>query len=674
MNSKEVISKEMEQHTPPDKMHADQPLIELIRFDRKTKMFIGICSFLFVFFVTFKLHNSSVGYWNSQMPGGHGDRIGIVAGDPLPIRSDEWLVTTPFTLSQEKNHYPVTNESLGYGKIPLIMGLPAYHLLSMIKPSLWGYYFLDNERAFAWQWNFKIFPFLIAVFLFLMLFTRNNFMVSVVGSCWLFLSSSIQWWSINTEIFTYGLLTITALLYILYSNKTKLIILNGVVFILAAYSFAMILYPPYQIPFAYFLMALLAGYILSRKDLKQIWLNKWVKLSVLAVSGLCLLLLMVYFFEECKDTIKIITNTVYPGKRSEIGGNITFLNMFHDNYSWWLTPNSFPVQWVNSCELSSYLMLWPIVVILILYSFAKTRRIDPLLMMLLLFIAVVNVWLLWGFPEWLAKLSMFSTSPGKRTLFVFGFANIVFTIIYLGRLQKPVVQNPGQQKMAIHFAIIFGAVFLINYLVNKRTTDAHFTKTQIFNATIFAAVLNWLILYFAERKIFQQLCYAVIMAFVAGNLFINPLSKGLSPIFENEIYKTVSEIEAQDPGQQWVVFGHMFAPNFLKAAGIKCYNGVQFAPRVNKLHVLDPDGSRSKIYNRYAHIMFLPFIEGKDSVDFVLQQDDYYHVKMNPCSPRFKQMGIKYIMFAYRPPEMEVRSMSFVKETFGFYIYKRNDL
>jgi len=665
---------EMEQHPPTGILHTNQPAFELIRFDKKTKMFIGICSFLFVFFVVFKLHNSSVSYWNSQMPDGSGDRKGIVVGDPLPIRSDEWLVTTPFTLSQEKNHYPVTNESLGYGKIPLVMGLPAHHLLSIIKPSLWGYYFLDNERAFAWQWNFKIFPFLIVAFLFLMLFTRNNFLASVVYSCWLYLSSSIQWWSINTEIFTYGLATIIAFLYILYSNKTRLIIINGVVLLLAAYSYAMILYPPYQIPFAYFLMALLVGFLISRKEFKNLLDKKWLKLAVLGGSGLCLILLMLYFFKECKETISVMTQTVYPGQRSEVGGDITFLSMFHDNYSWWLTSKSWPTEWSNSCELSSYVMLWPIVVILLLYSFARTRKFDPMMMVLLLFIGVMYVWLIWGFPEWLAKLTMFKTSPSKRTMYIFGFANVVFTMLYVGRIQKPVVQNPGQQKMAIHFALILGAVLLINYLVNKRTTDAYFTKPQIFNASVFIAVLNWLILYFAERKIFQQLFYAVILLFVAGNLFINPLSKGLSPIIDNEIYKTVSQIEAEDPHQGWIVFGHMFAPNYLKAAGIKCYNGVQFAPRIDKLKILDPDGSRSSIYNRYAHIMALPFIEGKDSVDFVLQQNDYYHLKMNPCSPRLKQMGIKYVMFAYRPPDAEVQNMSLVREVLGFFIYKRNDL
>ena len=151
--------------------------VELIRFDKKVIIYIGACVFLFVLFVALKLHNSSISLWNATMNDGTGETRGIVAGKPLEVRSDEWLVVSSFILAQEQDTFPVTNAALGYGNTPLIMGLPTNHILSKIKPALWGYYILDKERAFSWQWNFKIAPFLIASFLLLMLFTKNNFAV-----------------------------------------------------------------------------------------------------------------------------------------------------------------------------------------------------------------------------------------------------------------------------------------------------------------------------------------------------------------------------------------------------------------------------------------------------------------------------------------------------------------
>jgi hypothetical protein len=646
---------------------------QLIRFDKKVKIYVAGCLFFYLFFVAFKWHNSSIPLWNANMSDGGNEKRGLLAGKPLDIRSDEWLVVSSFILSQEKNHFPISNEALGYGKTPLLMGLPTTHILSILKPPLWGYYFLDNERAFSWQWNFKTFPFLISSFLFLMLFTRNNFIISLFGSVWLFLSSAIQWWSINTEIFTFGFSSIISLVYILYSNKTRLIILNGLIFLLASYSFAVILYPAYQVPLAYFIFALVLGYLISTKSLKLLLNRKFIKLSVLVGSTIFLIVLLYLFYKDCKDTIQVVSNTVYPGKRNETGGDFRFLSMFRDNFSWFLNEAAFPPKWGNICELSSYLMLSPVAAILIIYSFIKTKKINPLFIPLLFFQIVIYIWLFVGFPEFLSRLTLFNTSPTTRTFFVFGFSNVVFTILYLGQFKKTVDNPSTRNKKAVIFITIFSIAFGINYFLNKQA-DRFFSIVQVFNASIFFSILNWLVMYFKERKIFQYLFVATCFSFIASNIFINPLSKGLSPYFENKIYKTVSQIKEKDPVAGWVVFGHMTAPDFLKAAGINCFNGVQFAPPLEKLHILDPNFRNNDIYNRYAHIMFFPLINGKDSIRFSLNQPDLYTIQMDPCSPRLKQIGINYFLFSYKPSEAEVRCLSPVKDIFDFYIYKRKDL
>ncbi|MES1220822.1 MAG: hypothetical protein ABUT20_35305, partial [Bacteroidota bacterium] len=464
-----------------------EPQFELIKFDKKVKVYIGVCLFLYAFFIICKWHNSSIPFWNELMNDGSGEKRGLIEGKPLSLRSDEWMIVSSFTLAQEKDKFPMTNEALGYGNTPLIMGLPVNHILSIIKPTLWGYYFLDNERAFSWQWNFKIFPFLIASFLFLMLFTKNNFNVSVFGSVWLFLSSAIQWWSINTEIFTLGFLSIVSLIYILYSNRAKLIVLNGLIFLLASYSFIMILYPAYQVPFGYFLLALLAAFIISRRDPKLMLQKKSIKIPVLSACIVILLSLLYLFFKECNETIKAVSNTVYPGQRIVTGGDFSFISLFRDNYSWFLNDTNFPAKWGNICELSSFLMLSPLAIILIFYSYLKTKKISPFFIPLLIFQAVLYIWLFRGFPESIARLTLFSTSPVPRTFFVFGFANIVFTLLYLGQFKAVPEKEGSWENKVLLFAIIFFIVFIINYLLNKQS-ERFFSIAQIFNATIIFAV------------------------------------------------------------------------------------------------------------------------------------------------------------------------------------------
>jgi hypothetical protein len=89
---------------------------------------------------------------------------------------------------------------------------------------------------------------------------------------------------------------------------------------------------------------------------------------------------------------------------------------------------------------------------------------------------------------------------------------------------------------------------------------------------------------------------------------------------------------------------------------------------------LDPSGKDNAIYNRYAHIVVDPLTDGEDSVHFTLFGADQYQVQIDPCSPRLKQMGIKYVMFNYKPPEEQTGCMLPVADTCGFFIYKRRDL
>jgi hypothetical protein len=646
---------------------------EMIRFDKKVKVYIRICAFLFIFCVAFKLHNSSIGMWNYHMNDGGSEKRGVIVGTPLPIRSDEWLVVTPFILSQKEKGFPTSNEALGYGKTPLAMGLPTTSIVSKMRPALWGYYFLDVERAFAWQWNFKIFPFLIVSFLFLLLFTRNNFAVSLFGSLWLYLSSSLQWWSINTDLFTWALLCLISLLYILYSNKTKVIIINGVLLSLAAYSYAMFLYPPYQIPLAYFSVALLIGFLITRKDLKLLLNKKWIKLAILAGTGIFLASLFYLFFTECKDTIQRMTATVYPGARNEHGGSFAFLDMFKDNFAWFYDMEKFPPIWDNICELSSWLMLSPIASILLIYSWIKTKKIDYLFIPLMAFHIMMYSWILIGYPEFLAKLTLLNNSQAPRSFFVFGFSNVVFTILYLGKFRKTAETTGFRPNMAVVGAVIFVVALILNYSVNKHA-ERWFSKQQLYNATLLYTALNWLIVYYPERKLFQFGFYIFCLAVISQNIFINPISRGFASIYENKYYQAVKEVNQKDPGQTWMAFGSMVVPDMLKAAGINCLNGVQFAPPLEKLRYLDPTGQKQDVYNRYAHIIAMPFIDGKDSVDFSLNAPDNYNIKMDPSSPRLKQMGVKYIYFTYKPGEFEVTNLVLVKEVLGAYIYKQKDL
>lgn len=669
-------SSERNAFTPDQKSNpttSDLLIFQLIRFDKKAIIFIAICLVLYILFTSLKWHNSSIGTWNEFIPDGGDPDRGIIVGKPLPIRSDEWQVYASFILAQHEKDFPLTNEALGFGKTPLTFGLPTDHVLSKIKPTFWGYYLLDIERAFSWHWNFKIFPFLIAAFLLLMLFTRNRFWLSVIGSIWLLLSSAIQWWSINTEIFTFGILSVVSFIYILYAEKPRTILLNGLILVLSAFCFAMVLYPAYQVPLAYFLLALAVGYLLKNKNyflpaLKQ---NSIIRIATLAGSFVLLLALFFLFFHETKETVDVVSNTVYPGKRNEAGGHFSFLRLFTDNFSLFMNENKFPPKWGNICELSSYLLLFPIASVVAVAGFIKSKKIDALILSLVIFQAFMLTWILVGLPEFLANVTFLKASPSFRALFVYGFANVVSAVIFLSNYKSSILKDNLLTKV-ITFLVLITISYGINYFLNKEA-DSFFTSIQVLIASFVFAALNWSMLYFYTDRNIRIAFFTILFLFLLPNIGINPLAQGLAPYYENKLYRSVSAINAKDPGTGWVVFGSYTTPNFLKAAGINCFNGVQFAPPLEKLKVFDTDGQNLNIYNRYAHIAFTSFIDSKETVQFELRQNDLYYIRMDPCSPRLVQLGLKYIMFTYPPNPVEVECLDLIEEVAGNFIYKRNE-
>jgi hypothetical protein len=79
------------------------------------------------------------------------------------------------------------------------------------------------------------------------------------------------------------------------------------------------------------------------------------------------------------------------------------------------------------------------------------------------------------------------------------------------------------------------------------------------------------------------------------------------------------------------------------------------------------------IYNRYAHIDMQTFISGNDSVNFKLTADDAFSIFIDPCSSRLQKLGVKYIVFTYKPKAAETRCLTPVDTSSIFFIYKRND-
>ena len=655
---------------------ADEQPFELIRFDKRVKWTLGSFVALFLLFVLFKWHYISLPIWNTILPDGSPPTRGLVAGTPKQIRMDDYAVGAPWILSNINNGFPEENEAIGGLKTPLLT-VPVKHPVAIFKIGYWGFSFLDVERGYAWMYDSSPFVLLVSAFLFFLLVSRNNYWLSLTGALTLLLSSgTVRWSFIPSSMIGHCCAAFVAAVYLLSARKPLKMALFALLLIWVVCSYLLMLYPPYQVPLAYLFGMVLVGYVIDNR--KNLFPPKAVGLKLLmlaAAAGLAGLVLA-SFFTDVRETLTAVTNTVYPGHRVETGGTGFIANWYSEYYSWFFSDQSFPQSWLNICELSHYLNFAPVIIPLTIALFALNRRIDWMLAAVSVFVLLMWVWIEVGFPAGLANASLMSMVPTRRAQIPMGVGGIVLLFVYLSTIIR---QNLTEVRRsvpvwanALAVALVVAFVVYTAY-VNVNDSAGLIKPYQTFLPVVFFILMNGLLIFSIPIRYRTAIFCAGLLVFLLPNLKANPLSKGLSPITENAFYKTVRQLVEADPQARWLVNGSQFITYMVTATGAKQITGVKYLPnRKNIMRVLDPEMKRDSAYNRYAHVTNQSFINGKDSVILVNQFEDGYVIAMDPCSPRMKQLNVKYQVFDHAPQPTEVRCMKSIATLGSLTIYQAN--
>ena len=657
----------------PERVDSPQPKqpFELIRFDRRVKVTLGGFVAVFVLFVLFKWHYVSLPVWNTILPDGSPPTRGLVTGTPKRIRMDDYAVAAPWILSSVNNGFSQENEGLGGLNASLLLA-PTHHIVTVFKPGHWGFLFLDTERAYAWMYDINPLMLLIGSFLFFLLITANHYWLSLLGTVTLLLSSgTVQWAFIPTALVAFCCLAFVAVIYLLLARKPVWIALYAWLLIWTVCAFALILYPPYQLPLVYLFILLLIGYLIN--NYRALGPVPAIPIKLVALVGAVGVasLVLALFYADVHETLTALTKTVYPGQRSETGGTGFMANWHSEYYSWLFDDQKHPQSWLNICELSHYLNFAPVIIPLAIALFVFNRRIDWMLAAAMLFVGVMWVWIEVGFTPGLAKASLMSMVPTRRAQIPMGVGGILLLIIYLSAIRTARVNVPTW----VNALAIAGVVGFVGYTayVNVNDSDGFIKYQQTFMPVVFFSLMNGLLLFTIPVRYRIALFGAGLVMFLLPNLKANPLARGLTPITENAFYKAVRQLVEQDPQARWIVNGSQYLSYMVTATGAKQITGVKYLPdRKRIFSVLDPTMKRDSAYNRYAHVTNQSYIDGKDSVIMFNQFEDSYVIAMDPCSPRMKKMNVTYQVFDHQPQPVEVRCMKSVATLGSLTIYQAN--
>ncbi|XWW48295.1 hypothetical protein JYG30_09180 [Fibrella sp. USSR17] len=644
----------------------------MIRFDRRVKLTLAFFVGLFAFMVLTKLHFGSEAMWNQLLPDGSPLNRGLLAGQARQIRMDEYAVNAPWNISNYHNGLKVENEAVGGQKTPLLL-LAVKHPSTVFKFAFWGMLFLDVERGYAWMMCSTPLILLVGGFLFFLLLTRNQFWLSLTGTLTLLFSSGTVSWTFSPgNIIGFCCAAFVLGTYLLHTRKLSTILIVSTLLIWVLVNFALIVYPPYQLPMVYFFSMLFVGYLVNERN--QFFPLRAVplKLAGIVVPSVLAGLILYTFRQDVQDTITAVTSTVYPGKRAETGGTGFIANWYSEFFSWSFTDQTFPKSWLNSCEMAHYLNFTPVIVPLCVILWVYTKRIDWMLLMASVFMVVMLVWMEVGFPKAIANASLMSMVPTRRAQIPMGVGGIVLLFLYLASLTyTPLPKMPLWFTPAAIVSVL--CYLLYAAYVNINDTDGLLNSSKTFLPILFFTALGSLLVFSLNVQYRIPLFCAGILLYLVPNMKLNPLAVGLSPITEHALYQAIRPIVESDPDARWLVNGSQYVTYMVTATGAKQITGVKYIPdRKHIFSVLDPQAKRDSAYNRYAHVTYQSFINGRDSVILVNQFEDGYVIAMDPCSPRMKQLNVKYQVFDHPTQPVETRCMQEIAKLGTITIYKVN--
>ena len=588
----------------------------------------------FVLCVLFEFTGSSIGCWSQLLGQADND---ILLGVSRAIRSDEWAVFTPMAWAQYYAEQPFQyfNEVIRGCPTDVFLeyGQAVFSILMIFRPFYLGYLFLPLAMGMAFFWSGRLIALFVVSFEFGLLITKRCRSLSLAYALSVVLAPAVSWWfAIGglVEMLIYTQLSILMMRMFMRTDRLWIRITAVSVIIICAGGYVLTMYPASQVPMGFVLLALIIWTFLDNFKECRMRMRDWI---VILSAIVCFVILMGLVLYYSLDTIQIIMDTAYPGKRFDAGGG--GLSDLFTQYSniWFGIKNESP--YANVCENSRFIDFFPLCWFFPAAVMIKSKQKDHLLKAGLAVSLFLTIYIIFGIPAVLAKLTLMGYSTAARALLPTGFCNLVLLFRAMG---LAVNFQMGKRVSALGLGILVSCLGV--WVVYSQNPAYFSTKMLVTTLLVFSFLIVGSL--FCSKRMIRNLwcCGMAVMLMISGGI-VNPIRSGIDSIKEIPEFQALCEFEKED--SLWVVEGVGFPlGNLPIMAGLPTINSTNVYPNLERWESLDNDGKYREIYNRYAHItVFIVEDSATDQFQAGITPDQF---TVNLTIDDLRTLGVTHIL------------------------------
>lgn len=583
------------------------------------------------------LNGSSLNAWYASIF--NGDLAhDVVFGTPRVLRTDEYIVGTTIAFAQGHNSYGWFNSLFGGRAMDMFMikDGPVFAVPEIFRPFAWGYLAFGSEYGLAFYWCAKIVVLVLAGYEFFRLLSRDRRVLSLLASCLVAFSPLLQWWfAVNSlpEMVIAVFVAVIAFRSYLRSHRTWGRLGWAALIAVCAGMFLLTLYPAWQIPLLYLLLVCIVWLIVAHWGTVRMRVRDWWMLGVVVLAFAAIMSIVVV---NSYSTIVATLHTAYPGQRTSTGGGISLWSLVDGGAGMLFGVHGY-VGAGNSSEAAHIVDLFPIGVLVALYQLLWKRVRDILTIGLLILVTLSGWFMVFGFPSWLAKITLFSYVTPIRCYLLFAVANLALLVRALSNVAWRV-----RPRTAIYVGTAYG-VFVA--MACRAENAAYVGRHTFWIIVVIIAVITAACILLSSRvqtRIRSLLGAVAIAVVIVLGMTVNPIQYGADTLTDQAAVSEAAAIDATSPGE-WAVVGTNSAqvPMLLAANGVAALNTVQVTPILDTWRILDPEGKWESYYNRYSYIS-LQVVTIPASEPFAVPYADTLVVSVT--ADQLHDMGVDYVM------------------------------